>query len=168
MRSGPIHPRGFTLIELLLVLVVLSAALGIAAPSISGWGRGQRLRDAGDGFLATARWARAQAIATSRTHRLVVDALNGRYWVTAQEGLEFVPLDKQFARETTVPANITLTMNDLESGLESDVAEFIQFDATGRTSPRIVRLADDRGEVTIVCQAPAEGFRILQRGEQVQ
>ena len=67
----PNHP-GFTLIELLLVLVVISAALGIAAPSLSHWGRGQRLRDAGDEFLATVRWARAQAIANSRTYRLNV------------------------------------------------------------------------------------------------
>ena len=164
MRTRRSSSSAFTLIELLLVLVVVSAALGIAAPSLSRWGRGQRLRDAGDEFLATAHWARAQAIATGRIHRLNVDAQAGRYWVTAQEGLEFVPLDVEFARETFVPANATLAMTDLQS---RDL-EFITFDPTGRTSPRVVRLADDRGQVTIVCQTPAEGFRILKPGEVIQ
>jgi hypothetical protein len=35
-------------------------------------------------------------------------------------------------------------------------------------SPRRVRLADDRGEFSIVCQTPAEGFRILKPGEVIQ
>ncbi|HEV2296165.1 MAG TPA: GspH/FimT family pseudopilin [Tepidisphaeraceae bacterium] len=164
MKLRPIHPRAFTLIELLLVLVVLSAALGIAAPAISGWGRGARLRDAGDDFLATANWARAQAIATSRVHRLNLDTQAGRYWVTAQQGLEFVPLDVDFARESLAPMNVTITMTDLQSRS----VETISFDPTGRTSPRIVRLADDRGQVTIICQTPAEGFRLLKPSEVIQ
>lgn len=155
---------GFTLIELLLVLVVLATALGVAAPAISGWGRGARLRDAGDEFLATANWARAQAISTSRVHRLHVDTHAGRYWVTAQEGLEFVPLDTDFARESFVPMNVTVAMTDLESR----EVEFASFDPTGRTSPRLVRIADDRGHTTLVCQTPAEGFRLLKPGEVIE
>lgn len=164
MNLRPHYPRAFTLIELLLVLVVLAAALGIAAPALTGWGHGQRLRDAGDAFLATANWARTQAIATGRVHRLHVDADAGRYWITAQEGLEFIPLDTEFARESFVPKKVTITMN----GIESNDPDFITFDPTGRTSPRIVRLNDDRGQITIVCQTPAEGFRILKPGEVIE
>jgi type II secretion system protein H len=163
-KSRPSTSLGFTLIELLLVMVVLAAALGIAAPSLSGWGRGQRLRDAGDEFLATARWARTQAIASQRVHRLNVDAQAGLYWVTAQEGLEFVPLEAEFARESHLPTGATIAVTDLET---RDVA-FISFDPTGRTSPRVVRLADERGQVTIVCPAPAEAFHILKPGEVIQ
>ncbi len=164
MKSCRTCSPAFTLIELLLVLVVLAMALGIAAPAISGWGRGSRLRDAGDEFLATANWARAQAIATSRIHRLNVDAQAGRYWVSAQDGLEFVPLDVEYARETLLPMNVTITVTDFESRS----LDFLAFDPTGRTSPRMVQLADDRGQVTIVCQTPAEGFRLLKPGEVIQ
>ena len=45
---------------------------------MSGWGRGSRLRDAGDQVLALTRWARAQAIASSTVHRLNVDPQTGR------------------------------------------------------------------------------------------
>ncbi len=163
MRRHPTH-LAFTLIELLLVLVVISAALAIAAPSLGNWGRGQRLRDAGDEFLATARWARAQSIATGRIYRLNVDAREGRYWVTAQEGLEFVPIDADFARENTVPANATLEL----TAAASRPAEFVSFFPNGRTTAAHVTLADDRGAIHIVCQTPAEGFRILKPGELIQ
>ena len=56
----------FTLLELVLVLVVLSTALAVAAPSMRGWSKGSTLRDAGDQFLAVARWARSQAVAGAK------------------------------------------------------------------------------------------------------
>ncbi len=164
MTLRPNQLRGFTLIELLLVLVVMATALGIAAPAISGWGRGARLRDAGDEFLATANWARAQAISTSTVHRLNVDVDAGRYWVTAAQGLEFIPLDMEYAREAFMPMKVTIRLTDLESRS----LDFISFDPTGRASPRIVRLADDRGQATLVCRTPAEGFRLLKPGEVIE
>lgn len=155
----------FTLIELLLALVVIAMALSIAAPAVSGWGRGSRLRDAGDEFFATIRWAQTQAISSSQIYRLNVDAANGRYWVTAQDGLEYVPLNTEHGRETFVPTGTALQVT---SGAEARPVEFITFYPTGRTTPAHVRISDDRGQVNIVCETPAEGFRMLKPGEVVQ
>jgi len=156
-------PGAFTLIELILVLVILSTALAIAAPSLRGWARGSKLRDAADQFQAVTRWARAQAIAESQTYRLNV--VDGRYWLTAQEGLEFVPVMSDFGAQFVMPdgASITMTQRD-----QSQPLEFVTFYPTGRTtSPAIVRLADDRGTYDFVCDTPAEGFRRLKPGEQI-
>src|SRR5215216_191076 len=106
MRNRTNHP-GFTLIELLLVLVVIATALAVAAPAMSGWGRGSRMRDAGDQLMATVKWARAQAIADGQIFRLNVDAQNARYWVTMQQGMQFVPVDSGFGRETFAEAGAT-------------------------------------------------------------
>src|SRR4051812_41387822 len=96
-----IHRRAhsaFTLIELVLVLVIISTAMAIAAPSLGGWNRGSKLRDAGDQFLAVARYARTQALANAQTYRLNIDPAGGRYWLTAQEGQGFVNLGNEFGR----------------------------------------------------------------------
>jgi len=155
---------GFKLMALLLVLVVIAMALSIAAPAISGWGRGSRLRDAGDEMLATIRWAQAQAIASCQIHRLNVDAPNGRYWISAQDGLEFVPLNTEFGRQTILGAVTVLQVT--AAAADAQPLEFITFYPTGRTTPAHVRLADDRGQVQIVCDTPAEGFRLVSPEEQ--
>jgi general secretion pathway protein H len=158
------HPRAFTLIELIIVMVIISIALAVAAPSLSGWNRSSRLRDASDQFLALTRSARVQAIATSKVHRINVDPQTGRYWLSAQEGLEFVPVSSHFGDEFYVPEGSVIEITDEQS----QPLEFIAFYPTGRTTPRHVRLADDRGEFRVVCQTPAEGFRILKPGEVIQ
>ena len=164
MQPARNHPRAFTLIELIIVMVIICIALAVAAPSLSGWNRGSRLRDATDQFLALTRWARVQAIATSKVHRINVDAQGGRYWVSAQEGLEFVPVISHFGDEFYVPEGASIEVTNEQS----QNFDYISFYPTGRTTPRHVRLADDRGEFSIVCQTPAEGFRILKPGEVIQ
>ena len=159
------HPRGFTLIELILVLFVLATAAAIAAPSLGRWGRGSRLRDAGDNFLALSRWARTQAIANSAVYRLNVDAQNGRFWVAVQEGQAFVDVASDFGHDFTMPENTTIEMS---SGA-SQPLEFVTFYPTGRTTaPARVRLADDSGGIDLICETPAEGFRLLKPGETIQ
>src|SRR5687767_1937274 len=104
MRLRRRHLRsGFTLIELVMVLVVVAAALAVAAPSLGGWRRGQRLQSAGDEFLAVARHGRALAVANAQVHRLYVDANNGTYWLMAQEGQEFVNLGTGMGRVFALP-----------------------------------------------------------------
>ena len=161
MYRTRIHPRrAFTLIELIVVMMIISIALAVAAPSLSGWNRGSRLRDATEQFLALTRWARVQAIATSRVHHINVDAQTGRYWVSAQEGLEFVPVSSHFGDEFYAPDGATIEITDEQS----QPADSIAFYPNGRTTPRRVRLSDDRGEFELVCQTPAETFRLLKPG----
>src|SRR3954468_14738547 len=98
MKFRRSEPRGFTLLELILVLVIMSIALAMAAPSLKGWSRGGKLRDAGEQFLALTRYALAQSAAESRVYRLNVDVQGGRYWLTAADGAAFANLGNEFGR----------------------------------------------------------------------
>ena len=102
--------HGFTLLELVLVMMIVMAALALAAPSMGGWGRTTKVRDAGDQFLAVTRWARSQAIADARIYRLNIDSDAGRYWLTMQEGETFVELGKNFGQAFAVPDGFSIAI----------------------------------------------------------
>src|SRR5215207_11446998 len=124
--------RGFTLIELVMVLVVIAAALAVAAPSLGGWRRGQRLTTAGDELLAVARHGRALAIAKAQVYRLYVDPAAGRYSLMAQEGQDFVNLGTGMGRMFELPEGCTIAMSN--SGAQMPL-EFVEFYPTGRMQP---------------------------------
>jgi type II secretion system protein H len=155
-RTTTTH-RGFTLIELVLVLVIVCTALAMAAPSMGGWSRGQKLRDAGEQFLAVARYARLNAGANSQVYRLYVDRAAGTYWVVAQEGQEFVPLANDFGKVFSVPEGFRIALTDPSR----QPLEFVEFSPTGRTQPASVTiLASDGEPFDLICPTPAEGFMV--------
>src|SRR5438067_6050559 len=104
---------GFTLIELITVMVIICIVLAMAAPSLQGWSRGSKLRDAGDQFLAVARYAQAQSVSEARIYRLQVDAKAGRYWLLAQDGPDLVELGTDFGHPFSIPEDFRLEMTDL-------------------------------------------------------
>ncbi len=148
---------GFTLLELVLVLMIISTALAVAAPSLRGWSKGAQLRDSADEFLSVARWARMHAIADSQVHRITVDRAAGRYWATVQNGSEFVAPHGEFGQQFKVPDGCTIAMADEQRApLES-----VDFFPTGRATPALVRIEDNAGAIEIECPSPAEGFRLV-------
>src|SRR5688572_7023149 len=106
----PRASSAFTLIELVLVLVVLTVLLSIAAPSLRGWSRGTKLRDASDQLLAAARFARTQAVTTGDVYRVEFDVAAGSYRVTARDGEQFAAVPGEFGRVTSVPPTIHLSI----------------------------------------------------------
>ena len=141
---------GFTLIELVMVLVVVAAALAVAAPSLGGWRRGQRLQSAGDEFLAVARHGRALAVANAQVHRLYVDANNGTYWLMAQEGQEFVNLGTGMGRVFALPEGCSIAMSAAATttGTGQLPLESVDFYPSGRmTPPANVVITGESGDV---------------------
>src|SRR5215213_9731863 len=102
---------GFTLWELILVMVVITLALAMAAPSLGGWGRAAKLRDVGDQFLAVTRFAHSQAIADAQVYRLNIDPAAGTYWVTMQQGERFVELGNSFGEAHTLPEGYRIILH---------------------------------------------------------
>jgi type II secretion system protein H len=131
VKNRRFHP-GFTLIELVMVLVVVAAALAVAAPSLGGWRRGQRLQSAGEEFLAVARHGRALAVANAQVHRLYVDPASGRYWLMAQDGADFVNLGTGMGRMFAVPEGCTIAMTNTTTNTP---AEYVEFYPSGRMQP---------------------------------
>ena len=148
---------GFTLIELVLVLVVIALAVGVAAPSLRGWNRGSRLRDASEQFITLARLARTQSAATGRTHRLVMGN-DGRCFVAAQDGEQFTELRSPYEGSFQVPEGVTLRLTDMQDAPR----EFVDFFPNGRTqAARLTVSLDDGSQMFVECATPTEGYRVV-------
>lgn len=65
--------RGFSLLEMLLVLAIIAFAGMLAAGVMTGGLDGLRLRSASSEIAAQLRFTRAQAIATGKPQRFVID-----------------------------------------------------------------------------------------------
>ena len=180
MTTRRIQPA-FTLIELIMVLVVIAAALAVAAPSLGGWRRGQRLQSAGEEFLSVARHGRALAIANAQVHRLYVDPASGRYWLMAQDGMQFVNLGTSMGRVFELPEGCTIAMTASNVATNSTNAapgggivtqgplEYVEFYPSGRMQPPAsVVITGESGDTyafetpsavegLVVVSAPAQG-----------
>lgn len=164
MSNGSHPSRAFTLLELVFVLVIISTTLALAAPSLRGWSKGSKLRDAGDEFLAMTRYARGQAVAGGRVYRLYVDANAGTYQLTAQDGAEFRQLGTAWGRQFILPEGFRIAMTDEQGG----ALEAVEFYPSGRTQVARVRITSGENDMTeLRCPTPAEGFRVL-TGEEMR
>jgi prepilin-type N-terminal cleavage/methylation domain-containing protein len=157
MKTARFQHRAFTLFELVLVMVILCIAMAVAAPSLRGWSHGARLRDSADQFLAAARFAHTKAIADCKIYRLYVDPRAGTYWVTVQDGEQFVNVGSDFGRVFEVAEGVRMQVTSPEAN--SNV-EFIEFYPSGRSMPAVARFSDDMAAINVTCRSPAEGFRI--------
>ena len=123
----------FTLMELVLVLMLITIAMAIAAPSLRNFWKGNRVKDAGDQLAYIARLARTQAISDGAVYRLVIDADGKGYalYVQQAEGFTLIPSDNFALPEET---HLELTKSD------GSAADHVDFFPNGRTEPASIRL----------------------------
>ena len=146
-----------------MVLAVVATALAVAAPSLGGWRRGQRLNTAGDEFLAVARHGRAMAIANGQPHRLYVDPAGGRYWLMVQRGDEYVNLGTGMGRVFGVPAQCAIAMVNATNRMP---LEFVEFYPSGRMQPPANVVISDADGDTYAFETPSavEGLVVATGG----
>lgn len=179
---GTCQYRAFTLLELVLVLALLALIMALAAPSLRGWARGTRFRNAADGIASTARWARAQSIVQGCIYRMEIDTTGGKYAVSKQSGNDFfavvppggqsrelgedvkiellAPNGTRYQTSYVSPSTGSLSVNN-----EADV-QAIYFYPTGRTDPAMIRLQDNDGKsIAVVCSTAAENFQVVTQAE---
>jgi general secretion pathway protein H len=72
-RASGAAVRGFTLIEMLVVLAIIAAVSLLAAAAATNGFTGARLRSDAKEIAAQLRYTRAQAIATGRAQRFLID-----------------------------------------------------------------------------------------------
>jgi type II secretion system protein H len=162
MRRNAPHLRpAFTLIELVLVMLVITIAIGVVAPTISGWSRGSNLRDTAEQVVALARLARTQAVATAQLYRLNVDSRNHRCALAVQDGQQMTEISAANDGVIEVPDSITVQMTDLQGAPR----EFVEFYPNGRMQTARIKVSmNDGSEIIIECATPTEGFRVTSSG----
>jgi len=153
------QPRGFTLLELILVLVLISAVLALAAPSLRRFARGRETTDAASHLLALTHLARSQAVAQAQVWRLNIDPEAATYWLTVQQAGAFVQPQREYGRLFRFPADVSVTVDGSET---SDGMPYVQFYPDGRSDPATIELADPDGKaLQVACPTLSERFRIV-------
>lgn len=155
-------PRGFTLLELVLVMLLISAMLAVAVPSLRGFLGGTRARDTVTQIVSLAQFAKARSAAEAKIYRLNVEA--NTYWLTAQQdgGPEFVELGSDFGRRFELPANVRLEVVPPPAGVGTFAPGTVTFYPDGRTNTGLFRLTDEAERVTLLgCPSPSESFRVV-------
>lgn len=178
--------RGFTLVELILVLVLLSLIFGMAAPSLRGFGRGSRMRNAAETLAATARWARSQAIIQGTAYRLEINGSGQPYTVSRQDGQNFATVVPPRGQPKELSDGMTIQLLSAEgenfqsyfaAGISGQSAaqgsggstQAIYFLPTGRTDPAMIRLSGTDGtKVDVVCPTAAENYHVIMSRENAQ
>lgn len=150
---------GFTLLELILVLVLISAVLALAAPSLRRFARARETTDAASHLLALTHLARSQAVAQAQVWRLNIDPEAATYWLTVQQAGAFVEPRNEYGRLFRFPAGVSVTVDGSET---PDGTPYVQFYPDGRSDPATIELADPDGKaLQVACPTLSERFRIL-------
>jgi type II secretion system protein H len=154
---------GFTLLELIVVLVLIGLALGLAAPSLRGFFASRQTADAAAQMLALTQWARSQAAARGTRYRLNIDTEANLYWVTAQEGGEFVDIASEFGRQFRLPEGAVVRV---DSPTSDPPLAYVDFYPNGRTDEATIELEGARGDVfQVTCDSATGTFRVLSPAE---
>jgi type II secretion system protein H len=115
--------KGFTLIELIIVLIIIGAAIGLAAPRIGRSIDKMRMRSAVRRFAAVLRYTRQMAISRKKEYSVTI----------AQQAYSYTKVEKKSADTDSVEdepenkADHTLTeQNILERRIQVDVPKVIK------------------------------------------
>ena len=159
-RSAGIRARdhGFTLIELILVMVVICAVLGIAAPSLRGFFISHQATDAARQMISLMQLARTQSISEGRNYRLNFDTQARTYWLTVQDGAAYAKLNSEFGQTFTLPEG---SVFDLKADPADTSTDHMDFYPSGATSGLTIKLTGRQGDAVEISQpALAEPFQI--------
>lgn len=141
--------------ELVLVLLILTIAMAIAAPSLRNFWKGNRVKDAGEQLAYITRLARTQAISDGAVYRLGIDQDGAGYalYVQQAEGFVIIPSNNFALPEET---RLEVTKVDGSS------ADHIDFFPNGRTEPATIRLsAAGYNDIVLMCPSPTETFSLV-------
>jgi general secretion pathway protein H len=91
---GRLRASGFTLIEIIIVIAIVGLIMGLGVRGFRSLNRSD-MRAASTHLAGTIRFLFDRASTTGKTHRLVFDLENGRYWAEASDDKFYVPRDSE-------------------------------------------------------------------------
>lgn len=158
IKNAPAASRhAFTLLELVLVLAIIAIALLASAPSLGSFVRGRSPSDAAAEFINLTHWVRSQSITDGVIMRINLDATNGRWWITQQQGTDFVQSTAPLSQDFTLPDGIHLNTDAPKDG----TTQYIEFEPTGQTTPATLQLTSGGDPITITAESPLDLFHVL-------
>lgn len=167
--------RAFTLLELILVMMIIATVMALAAPSLSGWSKGAKLRNAAESLVSMTRYARTQAIIKGTVYRVQLGD-PATFTLLKQQGTDFVEANDQAAPAVAAPdggkiefTRITVNSNEqtqpdtgTKDAASSDASRALDFDPTGRSPTATIKIYDSAGKyLTIENTSPLQQFKTV-------
>ena len=139
-------------------MMIICVVLAVAAPSMRGWSKGQKMRNAAMEFVGMTKLARTQAISTSKVHRIKFDPSMTSYMLTVQDGDQWTTLNSEDGMAQQLPEGMRLEWAD-NRGQGRDALDFYP---TGRCDAVNLAMRSDAGDaLTIECATPTENYRVV-------
>ena len=92
-------------------MVIISIALAFAAPTLRGWGQGQKLRNATDQFIAATGYARSQAVTNASMYAVEINSSENTFAVKAVDAMGVRTASPgEPGRVTTLPEAFKITL----------------------------------------------------------
>ncbi len=156
------HPRkAFTLMELIMVMLVVTIALGVAAPTLRGFLAGSKTKNCALEMVAMARWARTQAISEGRVYRIAFQGQN--VGTMYQDQSQFVATTADLGEVIVVPDGVSMMVQPAPGSTADD---HIDFYPDGHCDVAQITLTEAEGnQVRVVCDSPTELYRVAKSGE---
>ena len=153
---------GFTLLELILAMLIVCVVLALAAPSLRGFAQGRAVVNTADQLVSLARLAQQQAVSEARTYRLNIEPRDGLYYLSAQDGDQFLRIEADWGRAFELGEQISAETDCLR---DSD-GEYLEFYPDGRCTPGAILLTDRTGlRVRVESVSATEPFRVVEEVE---
>jgi prepilin-type N-terminal cleavage/methylation domain-containing protein len=150
-RFLPRGEAGFTLLEVMLVVLVIGMMLAVAYPRFRNLGGGDVKTEART-LIGRIQGLYAEATFTRRTHRLVYDLDERRYWGETQtEGGGFTPVERTFMAPVALPAGVDIKDVTTErAGRRDEGKAYTYFLPLGRADLTTIHLEQEGdGELTL-------------------
>ncbi|RPI64342.1 MAG: hypothetical protein EHM48_00980 [Planctomycetaceae bacterium] len=169
-----------------MILFVISVVLAISAPAMRGYFASRQTGDLAANMLTLTRSARSTAISNGAICRINVDPQTGEYWLTVQQGGEFVPADGEMGKRFSPPEGTTVSLfrdaqqarttgnASVQAGqsmgltgprrtLDGEAGKnYLQFYPTGRCDTGTIEIAGPQGDAYLVTVPSAtESFRVI-------
>jgi len=156
------HNFGFTLLELILVMLILTIAVAISAPSLGNFSRGRVLDNNAARFLSLTRWARSQAISDGTTYRINIDPSKRAFTVSYNNRGSYSAYTAGRDRGFTLPEELSVAT---DAPLEESLY-VIDFDPMGYSTTARVTLTGSKGnKIVVECASRHDVFRIAQKND---
>ena len=147
--------RGFTLAELIVVVSIIAVLATMTIPRMTAGTSSATLRAPTRDLLSMARYARDYAATRACECRLVIDAAEGRFVLTAPADPnrpdEFRTLRTTVVKRRTLPDGVRFGRIRIRRTIEHEEAgDVIAFRPDGRSDAAIVEITDGRRTCSLV------------------
>jgi len=156
-------PAGFTLLELVVVMLILTAMLGLVLPGASSVFVRNDLKTSARRLAGAVAYARSQAMLERRVQELTLDLDGGTFWTSPM--LDSDESDLEPTRKQTLEGEVRfLNVRKAQDEERSSGRVALRFQPKGLAEPAVIHLVGSGERVQTLSIKPFNGRCVIQDG----